>query len=54
MLAAPGPRAMAESLWRDIQGSGVTLYQYSAGGDHTTTIAWSARAQRFYHLLECC
>jgi hypothetical protein len=50
--AADSIRAVA--TWEEIQESGVTLFQYSAGGDHVTAIGWSARDRRFYRLVECC
>jgi hypothetical protein len=50
--AADSIRAVA--TWKEMQESGVTLFQYSAGGDHVTAIGWSARDRRFYRLVECC
>ena len=50
--AADSIRAVA--TWKEIQESGVTLFEYSAGGDHATAIGWSARDRRFYRLVECC
>jgi hypothetical protein len=44
----------AVATWNEIQESGVTLFEFSAGGDHVTAIGWSARDRRFYRLLECC
>lgn len=50
--AADSIRAVA--TWKEIQESGLTLFEYSAGGDHVTAIGWSARDRRFYRLVECC
>ena len=50
--AADSIRAVA--TWKEIQESGVTIFEYSAGGDHVTAIGWSARDRRFYRLVECC
>jgi hypothetical protein len=50
--AADSIRAVA--TWKEIQESGVTLFEYSAGGDHATAIGWSAQDRRFYRLVECC
>jgi len=32
----------------------VTIFTFSPGGDAIVAIGWSARAGRFYRLLECC
>ena len=53
-LRAPLDSAGAAALWEEIRQSGVTVFNYSPGGDATTAIAWSARDRRFYPLLECC
>jgi hypothetical protein len=55
----PSPASSADSIravgtWNEIQESGVTLFEFSAGGDNVTAIGWSARDRRFYRLLECC
>lgn len=53
----PGARldsAEAVDVWKEIQSSGVTVFNYSPGGDAVTAIGWSARDRRFYRLLECC
>jgi hypothetical protein len=57
--SVPGPASPADSIravatWNEIQESGVTLFEFSEGGDHVTAIGWSARDQRFYRLVECC
>ena len=56
VLRSPSPAdsLRAVATWNEIQESGVTLFEFSAGGDHVTTIGWSARDRRFYRLLECC
>jgi hypothetical protein len=46
--------AGAAAIWNEIQTAGVTVFTYSPGGDGVYAIAWSARDQRFYRLLECC
>jgi hypothetical protein len=30
------------------------IFTFSPGGDELVAIGWSARAGRFYRLLECC
>ena len=52
MSSADSTRAVA--TWNEIQESGVTLFEFSAGGDNVTAIGWSRRDRRFYRLLECC
>ena len=41
-----------------VESAGTTLYRFtftfSPGGDAIVAIGWSARAGRFYRLLECC
>ena len=44
----------ARTTWEQMQAAGVTLFQFSSGGDGITAIGWSATDQRFYRLLECC
>jgi hypothetical protein len=44
----------AATIWSEIQRSGVTIFEYSPGGDAWTAIAWHARTGRFYRLVECC
>ena len=41
-------------IWEEIQQSPVTIFTFSPGGDTIYAIGWSARAGRFYRLLECC
>ncbi len=43
-----------EAVWREIQRAGVTIFEYSPGGDRVTAIVWSARDRVFYQILECC
>lgn len=51
---APSDTARAVATWQEIQSIGVTVFEFSTGGDGVTAIVWSARDQRFYQLLECC
>lgn len=44
----------AKSVWAEIRRSGVTVFEFSPGGDAIVAIAWSARDARFYRLIECC
>lgn len=41
-------------IWKEILNSPVTIFTFSPGGDALVAIGWSARAGRFYRLLECC
>lgn len=41
-------------IWAEILKSPVTVFTFSPGGDAIVAIGWSARAGRFYRLLECC
>ncbi len=41
-------------IWNEIRNSPVTIFTFSPGGDAIVAIGWSARAGRFYRLLECC
>ena len=41
-------------IWQEILGSPVTIFTFSPGGDAVMAIGWSARAGRFYRLLDCC
>ena len=45
--------ALAMKMTR-IADSPVTIFTYSPGGDAIVAIGWSAKAGRFYRLLECC
>jgi hypothetical protein len=44
----------AKSIWTEIQRSGVTIFEFSSGGDAVIAIGWSARDGRFYRIMECC
>lgn len=46
------PRARA--IWDEMQAAGITVFQFSPGGDAVKVIGWSAADERFYDLLECC
>lgn len=46
--------ARADSIWKEIQNAGVTVFTFSPGGDRVMAIAWSERDRRFYELWECC
>lgn len=41
-------------IWKEILNSPATIFTFSPGGDAIVAIGWSARAGRFYRLLECC
>ena len=41
-------------IWEEILESPVTIFTFSPGGDEIVAIGWSARAGRFYRLLQCC
>ena len=41
-------------IWQEIEKASVTIFIFSPGGDGIVAIGWSARAGRFYRLLECC
>jgi hypothetical protein len=43
-----------DAIWREIQTTPVTIFQFSPGGDRIEAIAWSIEASRFYRLIECC
>jgi hypothetical protein len=50
----PSNRSRAQRIWDEMQAAGITLFEFSVGGDAVTTIGWSGTDERFYHLLECC
>ncbi|HUE97047.1 MAG TPA: hypothetical protein VMN39_10325, partial [Longimicrobiaceae bacterium] len=53
--AAMGDEAIpGEEIWRDMRRRGTVVFEFSAGGDQVTAIAWSAVDQRFYRVWECC
>jgi hypothetical protein len=39
---------------REILESPATIFTFSPGGDEVIAIGWSAQANRFYRLMECC
>jgi hypothetical protein len=41
-------------IWQELLESGVTIFTFSPGGDTIVAVGWSAQADRFYRLLECC
>ena len=41
-------------IWEEILKSPATVFTFSPGADVVVAIGWSARAGRFYRLLECC
>ena len=50
----PPDSSRARMIWDQMQTAGITVFQFSLGGDNVTVIGWSATDQRFYGLLECC
>ena len=44
----------ARMLWEQMQTAGITIFQFSPGGDASMSIGWSATDKQFYNLLECC
>ena len=50
----PSDRSRAQLIWDEMQAAGITLFEFSVGGDAVTTIGWSPSDRRFYRLLECC
>ncbi len=50
----PGNGSRAPLLWDEMRTAGITVFEFSTGGDAVTTIGWSRTDQRFYRLLECC
>jgi hypothetical protein len=53
-LVTPSDTASGARTWEAIQRTGVTVFEFSPGGDTVTAIVWSERDRRFYRLLECC
>ena len=51
---APYDTVRMRRIWDEIRASGVTVFQFSPGGDAIEAIVWSARDRRFYGLIECC
>ena len=50
----PSDTRDGNEIWEEILRSPVTIFTFSPGGDVVVAIGWSARAGRFYRLLECC
>jgi hypothetical protein len=44
----------ARRIWEEMQAAGITVFEFSPGGDAIIVIGWSATDQRFYNLLQCC
>jgi len=44
----------ARRIWEEMQTAGITIFEFSPGGDAVMSIGWSATDKRFYNLLECC
>jgi hypothetical protein len=44
----------AKFIWSEMQRSGVTIFEFSPGGDAVVAIGWSGRDRRFYRVMECC
>jgi len=44
----------ARMLWEQMQTAGITIFQFSPGGDAALSIGWSATDKQFFNLLECC
>jgi hypothetical protein len=50
----PADSARGLAIWTEMVKAGVTIFQFSPGGDTIIAIGWSATDRRFYRLLECC
>ena len=50
----PSETRDGSEIWDEILNSPATIFTFSPGGDTVVAIGWSARAGRFYRLLECC
>ena len=50
----PSDTGRANQVWTAMQAAGVTLFQFSPGGDKVQVIGWSATDGTFYDLLSCC
>jgi hypothetical protein len=50
----PSETRSGDEIWQEILHSRGTIFTFSPGGDAIVAIGWSARAGRFYRLLECC
>jgi hypothetical protein len=50
----PRDTTRARVIWNQMQAAGITIFQFSPGGDAIMSIGWSATDRVFYNLLECC
>jgi len=50
----PSDTTRARMIWDQMQTAGITIFEFSPGGDSIMSIGWSATDERFYNLLECC
>jgi hypothetical protein len=50
----PNDLPRARMIWEEMQGAGITVFEFSPGGDRVMVIGWSATDEHFYNLLECC
>ncbi len=50
----PRDSSRARMIWDQMQTAGITIFEFSPGGDLVMSIGWSATDERFYNLLECC
>ena len=50
----PNNLPRARTIWGEMQTAGITVFEFSPGGDAIKVIGWSATDERFYDLLECC
>ena len=44
----------ARMIWDQMQAAGITIFEFSPGGDAVMSIGWSATDRQFYNLVECC
>jgi hypothetical protein len=44
----------ARMIWEQMQTAGITIFEFSPGGDAVMSIGWSATDRQFYNLVECC
>jgi len=49
-----GDTARGRQVWDEMQRAGVTVFEFSSGGDGVAVIGWSTSDRRFYRLVECC
>jgi hypothetical protein len=50
----PNDSVRGRRAWEGMQAAGVTLFQFSPGGNAIEVIGWSPTEERFFDLLECC